>query len=121
MKSQKIPRTRAGNEWTEARFWQFIRTALRRTHQRWPAKRIARQQARRKNKASSGRLKWESQCACCKKWFPDKETELDHIIECGSLRSYDDLPGFVRRLFCEPEGYQVLCIPCHSVKTKGTR
>jgi hypothetical protein len=53
----------------------------------------------------------------CKRWFPEKETQLDHIVECGSLREFSDLPGFVERLFCESDGFQVLCKGCHNKKT----
>jgi hypothetical protein len=47
-----------------------------------------------------------------------KETQVDHIVECGSLRRFEDLPGFTERLFCEKEGLQILCRRCHGEKRK---
>jgi hypothetical protein len=63
-------------------------------------------------------MKWEYQCAHCKKWFPEKEIEVDHIVEAGSLRNGDDVKTFIERLFCERDGLQVLCKnTCHKEKT----
>lgn len=42
---------------------------------------------------------------------------MDHIEPCGSLRSFDDVGGFVSRLFCEVEGLRVLCVGCHNART----
>lgn len=51
----------------------------------------------------------------------EKEVQIDHIVEVGSLTCSNDLPGFVDRLFCEVEGFQTLCKPCHQVKTNSAR
>ena len=39
--------------------------------------------------------------------------QIDHKIDAGSLKSFDDLSGFAERLFCPPEDLQVLCWHCH--------
>lgn len=57
----------------------------------------------------------------CKGWFPDKNTSVDHVHPVGALSSFEDLPGFVERLFCSVEGLQVLCDECHAVKTAEER
>lgn len=114
----KSPCTRAGNLWTESRYWSFIRSALRRTFVRWPPNYQARHAARRPYSGSVKNQKWEYECAMCKKWFPMKGTQLDHINPCGPLRSADDIKGFVERLFCEASGLRVLCKPCHHTITQ---
>lgn len=76
--------------------------------------------SRRKNQSDNKRLKWEFQCNSCKEWFPDKETQVDHIVPVGSLRCSEDLAGFVERLTPE-DGFQILCIPCHQQKTNKER
>lgn len=114
-----VPRTRAGGEWTEAEFWSFLRSGLREKSRRWPP--LVRQVfglARRKSQSENKRLKWEYQCKQCEQWFPRDQVEADHIVGCGSLRSFADLEGFARRLFCETDGLQVLCESCHRSKTK---
>jgi len=113
-----VPRTRAGGEWTEAEFWSFLRSGLREKSRRWPP--LVRQvfdSVRRKNRSDNRRLKWEYQCRQCQGWFPRNQVEADHIVPCGSLRSFADLEGFAERLFVEVDGLQVLCGDCHAWKT----
>jgi 5-methylcytosine-specific restriction endonuclease McrA len=119
MGKQRVQRTRAGNTWTEARYWQFIRSALRQAYSRYPAKFQAKKAVERL--VTGKRHKYEYKCAECNDWFQGKETQVDHIVGAGSLSSYDDLPGFAERLFCEAEGMQVLCKPCHQLKTNAER
>lgn len=119
-KTNRVPRTRAGGEWTEAAYWSFIRSGLRQMSRRWPPLvRQAINAVRRPNQSGNKRLKWEFQCAECKGWFPRKHVEVDHVEPCGSLRSLQDIAGFVERLFCEPDGLRVLCENCHGKRTRG--
>ena len=55
----------------------------------------------------------------CQGWFLDKDTQVDHIEECGSLRSWEDLTPFARRLFVEVDGLNVQCLACHAIKTQA--
>lgn len=87
---------------------------------RWPPRKQAELLVRRKYVGPNKRQKWEYQCAKCGQWYPRKEVEVDHIEPCGSLKNYQDLATFVRRLFCETDGFQVLCKKsCHRKKTNG--
>lgn len=108
-------------QWSKAKYWAFVRSGLRRLWSRWPIKYVVKKNARRKNQSDNARLKWEFQCNKCKKWFPDKFVTVDHIIQCGTLREYSDLPQFVKTLLCGAENLQVLCDDCHSLKTKKER
>ena len=99
-------------EWTQARFWGFIRSGLRKLHMRYPPMYKVKTKARRPF-LGEGRHKWEYQCNVCKEWYFDKQTELHHKEEVGTLKCYEDLPGFVERLFCREEGYEVVCKQCH--------
>lgn len=120
-KTTRVPKTRAGGEWTEAAYWSFIRSLLRQGSIRWPPRTTAKLKFRRPSQSANKRLKWEYQCGCCQRWWPDKEIEVDHVYACGTLKSYDDLPRFVQRLFCEPEELVVLCKECHQGKTNKDR
>ena len=102
-------KTRNLNTLTEAAFWGKIRSALRRLSIYWKPAQEAKKRARR-NYKGKGRQKYEYQCASCKKWFKGTDINIDHKVEVGTLRSSDDLKGFVDRLFIEnPDGYQILC------------
>jgi 5-methylcytosine-specific restriction endonuclease McrA len=110
----KPPKTRCSGTWTEARYWGFIRSALRRAFTRYPVNYHVRNAAKRPYKGPNKLQKNEFQCGVCKQWFIQKSTQVHHLVECGSLKSYSDLPGFVERLFCEADNLQVVCKRCHS-------
>ena len=105
-------------EWTEARQWAFVRSALRSAWGRHPVKWEALRKAERPYKGSDKRRKKEWQCAECQAWFKQKEVSVDHIIPAGSLKKLEDLPGFVERLlFISVDALQVLCSACHQAKS----
>ena len=113
-KTTRVPRTRATQTWTEAAFWQFLRSGLRRMSMRWPPiARDAIQAARRPYVGPNKRQKWEFQCSQCGLWNMRKNVQVDHIEECGTLKSWQDFATFAERLFCEVDGLRVLCSVCH--------
>lgn len=112
---------RCNGTMTESAFWSFIRSALRQKSRWWKPISIAKANARRPYKGVNKRQKFEYQCNHCKKWFPEKKVNVDHIIPAGTLTCAADLPGFVERLFCEIDGLQVLCESCHNIKTQNEK
>ena len=119
--ASRVSKTRNAGTMTEAGFWGWLRSALRKRSQVWKPVQEVKKAARREYKGENTRQKYEYQCAKCQNWFADKETHVDHIIEAGSLTNGDDLKGFVERLFCEKDGLQVLCKICHHEKTQDKR
>lgn len=107
--------------WTEARYFSFIRSALRRAWNKYPNKFKVLNAAKRRKQHAKGNQKYEYQCACCRKFFAAKNVSVDHIQPAGTLRSYADLPSFVSNLFCSVDGLQVLCFRCHKEKTNAER
>ena len=112
-KTNRVPRTRAGGQWTEASYWSFIRSGLRQLSMRWPPLRDIMRRDRRPYSGPDKRTKWEHRCEMCGEWHPAKRIEVDHIDPCGSLKSFDDLPGFCARLFCEADNLRKLCEACN--------
>lgn len=108
-----VERTRNGGTWTEARYFGFIRSALRAAFMKWGPKNAA------KLNAKIGYNQYT--CASCEGVFGNKDVQVDHIEPCGTLKKYDDLPAFVEKMFCEVEGFQVLCKSCHQTKTNEER
>lgn len=107
--------------WSRSKFFTFIRSGLRRLWSRWPPKYELKKKVRRKNQSTNRKLKWEYQCKKCTKWFADKLISVDHIVACGTLLDYNDLPNFVKNLLCGEDNLQVLCKKCHQSKTTSER
>ena len=104
--------------WSQARFFSFLRSALRGAYNRYPVKFDVLKAARRDYQGTDKRTKWQFKCAGCGEWFLASQVSVDHIVPAGSLNTFADLPGFCERLFCGQEGLQVLCSAvCHKNKT----
>lgn len=108
-------------EWSTARFFGFLRSALRSASSRYPPKYEALNKATRPYVGPDKRRKKERQCAECKGWFPTTQTQADHIVPAGKLSSWEDVVPFIQRLFCGVEGFQCLCSSCHLQKSLEER
>lgn len=123
--------------WTQAKFFGFLRSGLREKFNRWPPKYETIKAAasveqvieedgssvRFKTGKKAGQIKTVKMYRCveCDKTFKQKEVQVDHIVPAGTLKSFKDLETFAERLFVGIEGLQVMCKPCHEVKTKKER
>lgn len=118
----RVARTRNGGKWTGSQYWSAIRSALRSKFRYWTPATQALKAAERPSKSKNKRLKYEYQCAKCKKWFKRADVQIDHIIPCGSLKCADDIPAFLERLTPEDSAaFQVLCSKDHKIKTQAER
>ncbi len=116
-----VDKKRNGGEWTDSRFRSFVTSALRAASRRWPPKFKALKEAfvGRKTNKKTGKLAMHYKCAKCKKHFVAADVQVDHILPVVDPKvgfvSWDD---FINRIFCEIENLQVMCKPCHKVKTE---
>lgn len=119
VKKERVPRTRNANTLTESEFFGKIRNALRNIARFWKPAAMAKQKTKRVYIGPNKRQKVEYVCNRCKKGFPITQVQAHHTIECGSLKTYADLPGFVERMFTENVNeYEILCKNCHLVHHK---
>lgn len=92
----------------------FVINTLRRASYRW----IPRNEAKKKSKI--GRNQYV--CNLCKKVFPNKSVKIDHfhpvVDPVVGFTNWDD---YINRMFCNEDGYQVLCDVCHDDKTAKER
>lgn len=107
-------------QWTEARFNSFVKSALRSASQRWPPKYQVLNEAKlgKRINQKTGRLAEHYVCAACREAFPLKEVQVNHIVPVVPVSGFDSWDGVVKRMFCERNGLEVLCIPCHKVNTR---
>lgn len=110
-----------GGQWTNARMMSFIRSALRGASIRWNPMQQAKKDARRAYHGLNARRKWEYLCGVCGGWFAGNETRVHHIEPCGELNKFEDIGMFCKRLFCEKEGFIVMCDGCHIKEHKGDK
>ena len=119
----KSEKTRNNNQWTEARFNSFIKSALRSASQRWPPKYETLNEAcvGKRINSKTGRLAKHYKCCKCTQEYPQKEVEVNHIIPVVPLSGFDSWDGVIERLFCEKDGLEVVCKPCHLLISKSER
>jgi hypothetical protein len=118
----RVAKTRNGGKWSESAYWGAIRSALRQKFRYWVPAIACLNSAKRPSQSKNKRLKSEYQCAECGKWKPRKEVQIDHIEECGSLKCYEDIVPFLKRLTPESvSAFRVLCKICHQKFTNQQR
>lgn len=88
----------------------FLINALRRASYRWPGRYKAAK------RSHIGRNEYF--CENCGVIHKKKEGQMDHIIPVvNPEKGWEDLDVFADRLYCDENGWQRLCIPCHDEKT----
>jgi hypothetical protein len=114
--------SRNGGTMTESQYFSKIRSILRSGFRYWKPMQLALEKASRPSQSLNKRIKKEYQCAKCEKWYKRADVEIDHKEECGSLSNYEDIVPFIQRLTKENiDAYQILCKPCHKLKTEAFR
>jgi len=107
--------------WTPARKKAFIISVLRSGTRRWPPKyeTLAAAKTEKKINPKTKRLAQHYRCARCLGEFTSTNVEVDHIQPVvDPEKGFKDWNTFIRRLFCDEKNLQVLCKPCHKIKTK---
>jgi len=96
----------------DSKFNSFIKNLLRQGSYKWSA----RTDALRKARISRGLYK----CATCGiDRFKRGEVQLDHIDPVVSVENgFTTWDDYINRLFCDADGFQVICTTCHDAKTK---
>lgn len=107
-------------EWTAARYNSFVKGGLRSISQRWPPryKVLSKAFVGQRINPKSGRLAKFYTCNQCGIDFVAKEVEVNHIIPVIPVTGFDSWDGVISRMFCEEDGLEVLCRPCHKAITK---
>lgn len=110
-------------DWTPARRHAFIVAVLRSGTRRWPPKYETLNAAKTEKKinTATGRMAQHFKCAKCKKDWPAKQVNVDHITPAVGKEGFTSWDSFIDGLFCEKENLQVLCKLCHDKKSKSER
>ena len=91
---------------------------------RWPPKYEALKKAFveiKTNKASNRQAR-HYKCTSCNEDFTSTNIQVDHIKPAvDPKKGFISWDSFIKRLFVDESGLQVLCKPCHKTKTKTER
>ena len=106
--------------WSDGRLKSFITSALRGAFRRYPNKYEVLKEAlvgkRLNNKTN--RVSAHYKCAECNEDFPTKEVQVDHVLPIvDPSEGFISWDAFIANLFCSKDNLQVLCKPCHKIKT----
>jgi len=118
--AKRTPPFEEYENWSQAKFFGYIRSGLRQKWMRWPPK-FECLKSSRVEVEGQGRTKYNYKCKKCGGLFKAKEVEVDHIEPAGSLRSFEEIEGFCRRLFVGKEKLRVVCKQCHKIITAKER
>jgi 5-methylcytosine-specific restriction endonuclease McrA len=68
--------------------------------------------------AKTGKLAMHYNCAECKQLFVAADVQVDHINPVVDPKTgFTTWDNFIERMFCEMKNLQVMCKPCHKIKT----
>lgn len=90
---------------------------------RWPARNAALNEAfvDKRINVLTGRMSKHFKCAKCEGIFPTSKVQVDHIDPAVPLEGFTNWDSVINRMFCEKDGFQILCLECHASKTKEER
>lgn len=114
---------------TEAKYWQWLRGAMRRIWADYPLRKEwkSRQmrpvtKEEREQKVFHPSTKNVGQCFYCKDWFAASKLECDHLTSSDGCVSKEAAESFL--WYCGGgvgDDWVLSCKPCHSAKTHGER
>ncbi len=89
----------------------YLKQKLRRISYQWPPRKAAIV----KGRVSRGKYR----CSSCQgDNFGPKEIQLDHTIPViDPHEGFTTWDNYINRLFCDVDGFSIMCIECHKIKT----
>jgi 5-methylcytosine-specific restriction endonuclease McrA len=108
-------------DWTPGRKKAFIISVLRGGTRRYPPKYLTLNLAKTDKKINSKtkRLAQHYLCNMCNQEHTAKDVQVDHIEPIvDPVKGFQTWDIFIDRLFCSADNLQVLCKPCHLIKTQ---
>lgn len=75
-----------------------------------------------KENKKTGRKAKHYRCNSCYGEFPSSEVQRDHIqAVIDPFKGFESWDMVIERMFCNAEGYQILCSECHKKKSTVER
>ena len=112
------------SEWSSGKLRTFITGVLRSGFRKFPAKYETLKAASvgKKVNVKTNRIAEHFKCEVCKKDYPAKEVNVDHILAVVCpVEGFVNWDVYIKRMFCGKENLQVLCKTCHDLKSAEER
>lgn len=113
IRKSKVKKPFNNGTMSNAAFFSWIRSRLRKMSQAWKPIQEVKKASRIPYVGENKRRKFSYVCERCKTPVSDKECAVHHKIPAGSLKSFEDIGEFCRRLFVEKHALELLCHSCH--------
>ena len=111
-------------KWTEGRLKSFITSVIRGGFRKYPEKYecLNAAKAGKQVNVKTGRLAEHYKCNHCGVAYPAKDVQVDHIDPVVDLsQGFVNWDVYIKRMYVDSSGLQVLCSACHTVKTAAER
>lgn len=111
---------------TEAEWWTWLRGKSRQIWSDYPPRNQFKKDKLIPNFDGSGvtskRVKSVGQCQICSEWFANSSLQVDHVQQAGSIgNSWEGYFQWFYDLLADKENMQLVCKPCHQIKTHADR
>ena len=111
---------------TESEWWAWLRGKSRQIWSDFPPRNDFKRSKLIPNFDGSGvtskRVKSVGQCQICNEWFANSSLQVDHRVQAGSIgNSWEGYFNWVYDLLADKDNMQLVCKPCHLVKTHADR
>lgn len=120
---KKVKKPHACGTWTDARKHSFLISLVRSGTMKWKPKRQCIKDAYVKdgvNPVTDRKVKLYA-CRLCPCLSMQKDMRADHIEPIVPVTGFTSWDEVFARTFVEVEGFQAVCVECHSKKTEKER
>ena len=115
-RSSNIPKPFADGTMTNSAFFSMLRAMMRQKSRWWTPITVCKNRVKIPYAGTNKRKKWVYRCEDCGALKSADEIFVHHIHECGTLTSFEDIPGFAKRLFCNSDELVAICEKCHDIR-----
>lgn len=111
---------------TEAEWWAWLRGKSRQIWSDYPPRMDFKRSKLIPNfdgsNLVSGRVKSIGQCQICNCWFANSNLQVDHKTQAGSIgNNWEGYFSWFYDLLADVNNMQLVCVPCHKIKSHADR
>jgi len=111
-------------KWTPGRLKSFITSVIRGGFRKYPEKYECLNAAKvgKQVNVKTGRLAEHYKCNHCGGHYPAKDVNADHVLPVvDPAVGFVNWDVYIKRMYVDSSGLQVLCSACHIIKTAAER